>query len=210
MIIPDGARTKLLEAAGEVFAEKGFHAATVRHIAERAGVHFTLVNYHFRDKEQLYLETVKHAYETTAARVPIPVWGPETPPQQKLRDFINTFLRRIVEDHQSNWPCRLIMREMHQPTAGCQHFAEGFARPNFEQLQGILAELLPPDTPEVRRHLVAHSIIGQCLHYRFCRPVLTFIVGPEELNSYDVDLLTDHITGFTLAALGHPIRGRKR
>jgi AcrR family transcriptional regulator len=210
MILPDDARTKLLEAAGEVFAEKGFHAATVRNIAERAGVHFTLINYHFRDKEQLYLETVKHAYQTVMVRVPNPIWEPGTPPQEKLRDYIHTFVRRIVVDHEPNWPCRLIMRELHQPTAGCQQFAEGFARPNFEQLQDILAELLPPNTPPVRRHLIGFSIIGQILHYRFSRPVAIFVVGPEEFNSYDIELLTDHITGFTLAALGQPIRGKKR
>src|SRR5262245_31841951 len=203
MVEQDDTRKKLLEAAGEVFAEKGYHAATFRNIAEKAGVHFSLLNYHFGDKDQLYLETVRDAYQTTAERVPTPVWGPDTPPQQKLRDFIQTFLRRIVEGHEPSWPCKLIMRELHQPTEACRHFAEGFARPNCDKLQGILAELLPPDTPPVRYNLIAFSVIGQCLFYRFARPVVTFILGPEEFASYDVELLTDHITRFTLAALGH-------
>jgi hypothetical protein len=69
-------------------------------------------------------------------------------------------------------------------------------------LQGILAELLPADTPEVKRRLIGQSIIGQCLHYRLARPVITRLVGEEEFRSYDVDLLTDHITTFTLRALG--------
>jgi hypothetical protein len=33
--------------------------------------------------------------------------------------------------------------------------------------------------------------------------VTIYIVGEEEFQSYSVDVLTDHITRFTLAALGH-------
>ena len=46
-------RRRLLAAAGEVFAEAGFHAATVKVITDRAGASVAAVNYHFRDKAEL-------------------------------------------------------------------------------------------------------------------------------------------------------------
>ena len=55
MAIPD-LKARLLEAAGEEFAEKGFEAARVRSICERAGANLAAINYHFGDKERLYVE----------------------------------------------------------------------------------------------------------------------------------------------------------
>src|SRR5258705_8518020 len=50
----ENTREKILSAAGEVFAEQGFEGATIRAITERAGVNVAAVNYHFRDKAELF------------------------------------------------------------------------------------------------------------------------------------------------------------
>ena len=55
----DSTRTRIIEAAGEVFAEKGFADGTVREICQRAGANVAAVNYHFRDKEELLFAAVK-------------------------------------------------------------------------------------------------------------------------------------------------------
>lgn len=41
-----------MESAGLVFAEHGFHPATVRQITDRAGVYLAAVIYHFRDQRR--------------------------------------------------------------------------------------------------------------------------------------------------------------
>ena len=47
-------RQKLIESAGQIFAEVGYNAATVRQITDRAGANIASINYHFGDKLQLY------------------------------------------------------------------------------------------------------------------------------------------------------------
>lgn len=49
-------REQLLAAASRVFAERGFHAASLDAIAEEAGFSRGAVYYNFADKEQLFLE----------------------------------------------------------------------------------------------------------------------------------------------------------
>ncbi len=58
--LPDGTRAKLLDSAGQVFADSGYQAATVREICARAGVNIALINYHFGDKLELYTEVLRH------------------------------------------------------------------------------------------------------------------------------------------------------
>ncbi len=56
-------RTKLLDAAEELFAHKGFAAASLRAITGLAGVNVAAVNYHFGAKEELAREVVRRRLE---------------------------------------------------------------------------------------------------------------------------------------------------
>src|SRR5260370_36481377 len=58
-----GTRGKLLEAAGHVFAEKGFDRATGKEICERAGTNTAAINYYFGGMEGLYAAVVWEAHD---------------------------------------------------------------------------------------------------------------------------------------------------
>ena len=67
---PDGpARERILHAALEVFAERGFDGARTRDIAKRAGANLGLVSYYFGKKERLWRESVALAFDELAAEV---------------------------------------------------------------------------------------------------------------------------------------------
>jgi len=48
-------KEKIIEAAIDVFFDKGFDAASMREIAEKAGITKPMIYYHFKNKEALYL-----------------------------------------------------------------------------------------------------------------------------------------------------------
>jgi TetR/AcrR family transcriptional regulator len=50
----EATRERIVEAALEAFAEKGFRGASTRDIARRAGTNQGLITYHFRSKDELW------------------------------------------------------------------------------------------------------------------------------------------------------------
>src|SRR5450755_1435902 len=92
-VLPEGTRTKLLDAAGQVFAESGFQAATVREICARAGVNIALVNYHFGDKLELYTEVLRHSVGASENGIIKRAIGSAAPPKEAFRELIHAMLQ---------------------------------------------------------------------------------------------------------------------
>ena len=98
MEVQDPTKVRLLEAAGEEFACKGFDAARIRTICERAGANVAAVNYHFGDKEQLYLQALLEAHRCGAvAMAPDEEFFVGSPADQ-LRRFIRAFVGHVLMD----------------------------------------------------------------------------------------------------------------
>src|SRR5436305_15291656 len=94
---PAETRQRLIEAAGEIFAEQGRAAARVRDICDRAGTNIAAINYHFGDKTSLYLECLRHARRYLLSKYPIDVAKPGNgTPEQRLRAYVQTLLRRFL------------------------------------------------------------------------------------------------------------------
>jgi TetR/AcrR family transcriptional regulator, regulator of cefoperazone and chloramphenicol sensitivity len=201
MVEMDDTRSKLLDVAGEVFAERGFELATVREICRRADVqNLASINYYFRDKNNLYLEAVRTAFKGSAEPEPLPKWPEGATPAEKLRSYIMRFAETLIGTHRPTWHHLLVSRELAQPTDGCLAFVREFARPHFEVLVGLLREVVPNAEP-IQVNMAALSIIGQVIHHRCARTIISQVVGPE-VDQYDAATVGRHVADFSLAALG--------
>jgi AcrR family transcriptional regulator len=199
----DDPRERILAAAGREFAERGYEAATVRDICLAAGVNVAAVNYYFGDKRRLYIESVKHAHELRVKQVPLPEWPSDRPPGERLHDFVDNLLERMLGFGQPPWQVRLMLREVLQPTDACRELVEDYMRPHFAMLVSILDDLCTGRLPESELRRVAMSIIGQCFLYRAAGDVVGMLVPPDEIATLHTPArLADHVTRFSLAALG--------
>jgi len=192
-------RQKLLEAAEELFAQRGFDGATVREICDRAGMNVAAVNYHFGDKEALFVEAVKSAYDCATKGLP-PTWPPGTPPVEKLRTFIR-MMATVMNGPVRPSAMQLMMREMANPSPAVVALVEQYTRPMAHGLVGILGELFP-HLPPRRRMMIGFSVVGQCLFYRQNRQIAGILFGKETIAALDPDEVAEHITKLTLAGLG--------
>src|SRR3954453_11898132 len=69
----DATRDRILAAAVDLFSEQSFDGATMREIAQRAGVTQPLLHYHYRSKDELWRAAVDALFgqlrRTMAARM---------------------------------------------------------------------------------------------------------------------------------------------
>ena len=194
----DDTQTRLLDAAGQVFAEFGFKSSTVREICRRAGArNVAAVNYYFRDKEQLYRETLLYAFKCGMEQMPTPQWPAGYSAEQKLRDLVRVMAHHIIDlQGKQQWQMQLLLRELSQPSEAGATLVREFIRPLYEINWAIVRELLP-GVAEDQVHLVAFSIVGQIFYHR--RPGGHLAAGRwEEHATYTAERLAEHVTAFSL------------
>jgi len=194
-----GSRERLMEAAGEVFAEEGYDAATIREITRRAGVNIAAVNYYFRDKAELYSAVLMHAQRCAVETAWVA--GSTGPAEVRLREFLRGMMRHLLDPLRPAWHSRLMAREMAAPTRMLHNLINDGFRPKVEQLGGILRELAGGRLSDEEIGCASASIIAQCVFYRQNRPVVLRLY-PGLLSDGDpIDKLADHITAFSLGGL---------
>jgi AcrR family transcriptional regulator len=95
-------RDYLLSAAERVFAERGFHAATLDEVAAAAGFTKGAVYSNFKNKEDLFLALIEAAYTKEMAALMQTLESSEIPPQARLGDFVG-LIRAETDRAPENW-----------------------------------------------------------------------------------------------------------
>ena len=194
--------TQILNSAGEVFAEKGFKDATVREICAKAGANLAAVNYHFGDKERLYIEAVKKARSVLEASVPLPDDLDTAEPEVALRILIQTLAQRMLNRDVESWRHGLLVREFTNPSKACEEMMQESIVPFMSRLHLAIRQLLPGSVPEHTIHQLGLSIISQIAYYRLQDRVVGMLVPEKELaEHFTAEALANHIARFSIGAI---------
>jgi TetR/AcrR family transcriptional regulator, regulator of cefoperazone and chloramphenicol sensitivity len=198
-VVSQETRRKLIEVAGQVFAEHGLSGATAKQITDRAKVNIAAVNYHFKDKTDLYVEVLRQACSAAAERLlSQPLTGDS---ETRLRLFV----LRMVQDsqRQPRWQMKLFARELVEPTAALDWVADLVARPLTTQLVEIVKELAGPKMSQKKAIFIACGIIAQCLFFTRDRSLMQRLYPGLDVLHNPKKLAT-RIADFALGAIRHP------
>jgi len=200
-------RRKLIDAAGQVFAESGLHAATLQEITDRAGVNKAAVNYHFRDKFELYAAVVRYCLSfRDADPAPEETSGP---PEARLRALIAHIIREILDPSKPSWRAAIINHELAQPTAALDSVMDELIEPRVRLQRDIVRRILGPRASEEKVARVTLSIMSQCLVYLHDRRIMARLHPVLAQDDSRPEKIARHIAEFSLAALRPTPRGRK-
>ena len=200
----DGKETnkRLLKAASEVFAEKGYRDTTVADISGLADANVAAVNYHFGSKDELYAAVWKHAFSECLRVYPADggVSGDADAPERLYR-VVRSFLHRMLDNGRMGHAGRILLREISEPTAVIKDVRRDAVQPIRKLVRRIVQELLGPGAGQREVSFCEMSVIHQCLGIGFRKDR----IGEDVLggkNPYEViEALAEHITNFSLAGI---------
>jgi TetR/AcrR family transcriptional regulator, regulator of cefoperazone and chloramphenicol sensitivity len=197
-------RRLLLQAAGEVFAERGFHQATIKEITDRAGASIASVNYHFQDKAELYAAVIRNVI-CDSSDLLIPEEQLTGPPTERFRQFLRHFVTHLLHREGCGSRCRwwervLVAREIANRSPTLDPMVEGVVRPLCVRLSNLATEVAGRTFSQMESALVTSSIMGQCLHYMDHREIIARLY-PHLRVPEDADAIADHIANFSIAGI---------
>jgi TetR/AcrR family transcriptional regulator, regulator of cefoperazone and chloramphenicol sensitivity len=200
----DGAATRaqLLDAAGQVFAEKGFDRATGKEIAERAGSNSAAINYYFGSIEGLYAEVLVAAHRSLATYEEIAAIAHGTfPPVEKLRRLMVMAVAALQQPPSRGWALRVLSRELLAPTPSRRVLEDRELLPKKQLVTAIVAEVvgLPESDPVVARCCL--SILAPVTLLLVSDAEGTARTFPEFADGLDCEALASHLHEFALGGI---------
>jgi AcrR family transcriptional regulator len=202
----DCTKERILDEAEALFALRGYDAVSVREITGAADCNLAAVNYHFGNKQNLYLEVFRSRWLPRAVRIQkcfresLASNGALTP-STVVESLAQAFIEGPLSEEERKRHHQLISGELAKPTEAFQMIADQAFRPLFENLLQDLRSALPDDIEEERLALNIFSVFAMVLYFNFARPLISSFMGCD----YDADFkgrLVDHIVEFTLNGLG--------
>ena len=151
-------REDILEAAAQVFRQKGFHGASMNDIAEAVSLQKASLYHHVSSKQEILLEILDRALQLLIEEIS-PIVQQPIPADQKLRQMIHVYLQILVE----NIDLATVLLFEHRALERRQHARHVPNRNKFEALwrdvlnEGVATKLFNCDDVP----LATRALLGQ-------------------------------------------------
>lgn len=145
---------RVLAAAAAVFAEHGFHRASVRDVVAEARISLAGLYHYFPSKDVLLHEITIRAFDSLLARLDA---APAEAPRERLRTFVRNHLSFfLARPHEM----KVLVREWDSLPPGLAEDAEGRRRLYYQRAHDILRALDRGRSGEEELRLAALALFG--------------------------------------------------
>jgi len=154
------ARTRLIEAAGQLFSEKGFKGVTVRDIAGTAQTHLSALNYHFRTKDALYREVLLDACRANVIKVKDQKQLLKLDPEKAMFIMVRESLKDYTGHGANNWRIIILTRECREPSQVFDEVVQAYFRPETNFVAQIVANAVEKSRDDHQVRFAVLVMIG--------------------------------------------------
>lgn len=198
-------KDRILYEAETLFAKRGFYAVTVREITQAARCNLAAVNYHFGNKQNLYMEVFKCLWKPRAQRIlarfeRVLAAQKEMTLQGIVQAVAEAFIKGPLSDEERLRHFQLMIREMARPTEAFEMVIGDVIGPFHGKLAELIRPFMAREMGQVALLLYVQSIIGLVIHFNFSRNPVMRVTGMEYDDRFK-DELVNHVVQFSLNGL---------
>ena len=209
---PHETRTRILDAAEELFMQHGFEATSMRQLTAQAGANLAAVNYHFGSKDALIEAVFRRRLDAMNAsriaeldRLEKDNAGRPPTPRQIIGAFVGVSLR-MVEDSKSGGRnfIRLLGRTYSDPQKQIRALIGQLYAPAMDRFKAAFERALP-QMPRDELIWRMHFMFGTLAYTLAATDTVQLIAGCKPEDRYDAALLEARLTAFLQAGLLAPL-----
>jgi len=199
-------RTRILDAAEELFMQHGFEGTSMRLLTAKAGVNLAAVNYHFGSKDALIEAVFRRRLDPmNAARIAeldkLEAEQRAPSPEAIIRAFITPGLK-LMEDGRTGGRnfTRLLGRTYTEPNKTLRQLIGQMYAPAMQRYKAALERALP-QMPREELVWRMHFMFGTLAYTLAATDTVQLIAGCKPEDRYDAQLLEERLTAFLAAGL---------
>ncbi len=202
-------RQALIRATGELAAEQGFNAVSIRAIARRARQNIGSIHYHFGSKQKLFEAVVNEvAQRWSNARLDDALAGCDLTRREDQARALAIVLRRearlLFDASAPEWHCRVIYQLMQSPDALNETFRGIVAEPELQRIERLIRHIDPGlGDEEILIHL--YVLIAPLLLHADYRRALLRKMEKETYDQAYIDRLVAVSIRQALLLFGLPV-----
>ena len=213
---PHETRTRILDAAEELFMQHGFEGTSMRTLTAKASVNLAAVNYHFGSKDALIeavfrrrLDPMNSARIAELDRLEAAAGASPPPTDAIIRVFLGASLA-MIEDTKGGGRnfIRLLGRAYTEPSKPIRALIGQLYAPAMARYKGAFERALP-DLPKDELIWRMHFMFGTLAYTLAATDTVQLIAGCKPEDRYDAALLEERLTAFLHAGLIAPLHSQR-
>jgi len=185
---PTDTKRRLLDAACELIARKGYRATTHQEICDQAKANIAAINYYFGSKENLYEAVWERAHELSQ-EAHGGFEAEEMGPMERLAAYVKARVECVLDGGPGGWFPRIVFWSHAELRPDCESLREKYLHPKRRYLQQVVQEVLGAEDADMRVHVGVHSVLSQHVFLNVTRmrhggtPLHRKDLGPEEKDA---------------------------
>ncbi len=198
-------RSLIIDAARTLFARRGLEGATVREVAEAAGVNNAMIYYHFTDKVGMYRAVLADSFAEFDRIWEHAIFSTDAPARIKIRKYVEELIRFQQNNEEIR---RILSMEFASCGKNLKWLADNFFNRTHERLAAILKQgIKTGELKKVNPSVAITALVGMVIQSFISRPIAEYVIGKK------LDLTTRHfgafVTGVFFDGLGQKTPGKK-